>query len=115
MGECLHANPDNELRALQKSLIRASSIPKECNNRSRWLSRPAIPPDPNLLLNLPRRGSTESDTPPGYGFATPVPVVFARSGLDHRLGLSQASGLLKHSRSTFAEVSSCPGHPKEGR
>jgi hypothetical protein len=92
-------------RALQKSLIRASSIPKECNNLSRWLSRPAIPPDPNLLLNLPRKGSTESDTLPGYVFTTPVPVVFARSGLDHQLGLSQASGLHKQSRSTFAEVS----------
>ena len=87
-------------------VTRALSIPEECNNRSRWLSGQAIPPDIDPRLSLPRSGVAQNVIPfQGIGFNDLFRWYRALRGLNHRLGLSQASGLPEPSKSTLAEVS----------
>jgi len=77
-------------------VTRALSIPEECNNRSRWLSRQAIPPDCNRLLMLPRSGLARRVIPlRGRRWEGMFRWCRALRALDHRLGLWQAAGLPK--------------------
>jgi hypothetical protein len=69
------------------------SIPKECHNPSRWLSE-ATPPVLSWPRSDPGQGSHRGVTPDRGAFHRRiVSGGVARCGLNHRLGLSQTSGL----------------------
>ena len=77
-------------------VTRALSIPEECNNRSRWLSGQAIPPDGNRLFVPPRSGVARRVIPlRGRRWEGMFRWCRALRALDHRLGLWQAAGLPK--------------------
>jgi len=102
--------PDiDHLLCLPQSGVAQSVIPLRgigFDDLFRWLSQPAIPPDIDHLLCLPQSGVAQSVIPlRGIGFDDLFRWYRPLRALNHRLGLSQASGLPEPTRSTFAEVS----------
>ena len=99
----------SRMRSLRKALNRVFGIPEECNNPSRWLSSGLAGRYHRYVIGFttdPGRGSHRGGIPAGILFVYDCFRWCRPGGLNHRLGLLQASGLQKASRSTFAEVSS---------
>ena len=88
-----------------KVYLVAFDKPEACNNPSRWLSQQATPPVFRSSKTDPGKDRTGLESLPGFFPWVMVSGGVARGGLNHRLGLYQASGFAKALGMTFAEVS----------